>query len=62
MSVFTLTVATVSFAASTYTVAENAGHVTIHVIRSGDTEIEAVVLVASENFVGTASGKENSNM
>ena len=52
-------VATVSFSRAVYSVDENVGQVTIPIVRSGDTERQAVVLVASENFIGTASGNTN---
>ena len=42
--------ATISFSEATYTVAEG------EEVREGDTEISAIVLVASDNFVGTAQG------
>ena len=48
--------ATVSFSAATYTIEENGGMISISVIRGGDTERLAAVLVATEIFQGSASG------
>lgn len=50
-------VATVSFSAPTYTAVENEGMISILITRGGDTESVAVVLVATEIFQGSASGK-----
>lgn len=50
-------VATVSFSAPTYTAVENEGKISILITRGGDTESVAVVLVATEIFQGSASGK-----
>ena len=55
LSFFEILVAIVSFSRAVYSVEENIRLVTISVMRSGDTERLAVVLVASEN-TGTASG------
>jgi len=49
-------VATVSFSAATYSIEVNAGTITVPVIRGGDTESLAVVLVAADIFQGSASG------
>ena len=49
-------VATVSFSAATYTIEENGGMISISIIRGGDTERLAAVLVATEIFQGSASG------
>ena len=51
-----MAVATVSFSAATYSIEENAGPITVPVIRGGDTERLAVVLVAADIFQGSASG------
>ena len=45
-----------SFVAASYRVSEEAERLDINIIRSGDTEILADVLVATESFQGTASG------
>ena len=55
-SYFLHAVATVSFSAATYTIEENGGMISISIIRSGDTERLAAVLVATEIFQGSASG------
>ena len=55
-SYFLHAVATVSFSAATYSIEENGGMVSISVIRGGDTERLAAVLVAAEIFQGSASG------
>ena len=52
-------VSTVSFEDESYRVSEGAGMLTVNVTRSGDTDILATVLVATDNFVGTASGMCN---
>ena len=49
--------ATVSFSAATYSTVENEGMISILITRGGDTESVAVVLVATEIFQGSASGK-----
>ena len=51
-----MAVATVSFSAATYSIEENTGTITVPVIRGGDTERLAVVLVAADIFQGSASG------
>lgn len=51
------TVATVSFDAANFTVVERAGSLRINVTRSGNLQNTSVVLVATDNFQGTASGK-----
>ena len=56
-SYFLHAVATVSFSAATYTIEENGGMISISIIRGGDTERLAAVLVATEIFQGSASGK-----
>ena len=54
-------VSTVSFEESTFQIAEESGlSVAITVTRSGDIDREAIVLVASDNIRGTASGECNS--
>ena len=53
------TVSTVSFADEDYSVSEGAGTLTVNVTRSGSTETSATVLVATDNFQGTASGEQN---
>ena len=55
-SYFLHAVATVSFSAATYTIEENGGMISISIIRGGDTERLAAVLVATEIFHGSASG------
>ena len=55
-SYFFHAVATVSFSAATYTIEENGGMISISIIRGGDTERLAAVLVATEIFQGSASG------
>ena len=50
-------VATVSFAAASYRVSEGAERLDVSITRSGNTENLADVLVATENFQGTASGE-----
>ena len=49
--------ATVSFSFSNYTVLENIKQLSVAIERSGNTEIEAIVLVATEDFHGTAYRK-----
>ena len=49
--------ATVSFSSASYEFDESAGDVQITVTRSGNTESNATVLVASDNFQGTAAGR-----
>ena len=49
-------VATVSFSSATYEYDEGVGDVQIIVTRSGNIESKATVLVASDNFQGTAAG------
>ena len=49
-------VATVSFSSASYEFDESAGNVQIAVTRSGNTESNATVLVASDKFQGTAAG------
>ena len=49
--------AVVSFSEASYYIKENGLELKVSIARSGDTERLAVVLVASETFVGTASGK-----
>ena len=56
LSVIITIVATVSFAAASYRVSEGVERLDINVTRSGNTENLANVLVATENFQGTASG------
>lgn len=51
--------ATVSFSSATYQYDEGAGDVQITVTRSGNIASEAIVLVASDNFQGTATGSQN---
>ena len=48
--------ATVSFAETSYRVSEGTGTLVVNITRSGDTNIVATVLAASDNFEGTASG------
>ena len=48
--------AAVSFSKSSYSVEENGLELKVSIVRSGDTERVAVVLVTSEKYVGTASG------
>ena len=48
--------ATVSFSSATYQYEEGAGDVQITVTRSGNIESKAIVLVASDDFQGTAAG------
>jgi len=50
-------VATVSFEARSYTVSEGNRILPVNITRSGDTESLATVLVATDNFIGTASGQ-----
>ena len=47
--------ATVSFSETTYVVREGQ-EITVQIVREGDTDTSAVVLVASDNLVGTAQG------
>lgn len=54
---YALIVATVSFAAASYRVLEGAGTLSVTIIRSGNTGSLATVLVATDNFHGTASGE-----
>ena len=56
MDIFPVAVATVSFSAASYSIEENGGTITVSVIRGGDTERLAVVLVAADVFQGSASG------
>ena len=49
-------VATVSFSSTIYKYAEGTGGAQVTVTRSGNTEAIAIVLVASDNFQGTAAG------
>ena len=51
-----ISVATVSFSAASYRVSEGAESLELNITRSGDTSILAVVMVASDNLEGTASG------
>ena len=53
-----LSVATVSFSASTYRTNEGAGRVQVTVTRSGNRETLAVVSVSSDSFQGTAAGRK----
>ena len=53
--------ATVSFAEESYRVSEGTGTLVINITRSGDTDIAATVLVATDNFEGTASGMQACN-
>ena len=53
--------ATISFSEATYTVAEGE-EITVRIVREGDTEISAIVLVASDNFVGTAQGSTHEHV
>ena len=48
--------ATVSFAEANYRVSEGTGTLVVNITRSGDTDIVATVLAASDNFEGIASG------
>ena len=50
-------VATVSFDAASYTVLERQSSLSVNITRSGNLQNASVVLVASNNFHGTASGK-----
>ena len=49
--------ATVSFTSATYQYDEGAGDVQLTITRSGNIESKAIVLVASDNFQGTAAGR-----
>ena len=49
--------ATVSFSSSSYTVSESSGKLQFIITRSGAVDTKVVVLVASDAFEGTASGK-----
>lgn len=49
--------AAVSFSQATYSIGENAQTLTVSVVRSGDTELYGVVLVANHPYEGTATGK-----
>ena len=53
--------ATVSFSSNTYQFVEGIGAANLSVIREGNEENLAVVLVASENSQGTASGIMSNN-
>ena len=46
-----------SFAEASYRVSEGTGTLVVNITRSGDTNIVATVLAASDNLEGTASGK-----
>ena len=48
--------ATVSFSLATYQYDEGAGDVQITITRSGNIASEAIVLVVSDDFQGTAAG------
>lgn len=52
-------VATVSFSSAIYQYDESAGDILITIIRSGNIESKAFVLIASDNFQGTAAGNWN---
>ena len=56
MNTFALLVATVSFSQSKFNVMENEEVVTIQLVRSGDTSIEAVVLIGTHPYKGSATG------
>ena len=51
------TVATVSFSESTYSIAENAGQMDITVVRGGDTARVAIVLLTTDESIGSAIGR-----
>ena len=53
---FVTTVASVSFDSRNYVVLEAEGSLQINITRSGNTATLSVVLVATDNFQGTASG------
>ena len=53
-----IVVATVSFSSATYHYDEGAGDVQITITRSRNIVSKAIVLVASDNFLGTAAGRE----
>ncbi len=49
--------ATVSFEEASYKVSERQGTLRVNITRSDNLQNTSVVLVASDNFQGTASGK-----
>ena len=51
-----LLVAMVSFTSPNHTVSESVERLDINIIRSGDTEVVAHVLVTTDKLQGTASG------
>ena len=51
-----LIVATISFSKSNYKVIENEGVVKINLLRSGNTSTEAVVLIGTHPYRGSATG------
>ena len=50
-------VATVSFVTSSYMISERQSSLQVNITRSGNLQNTSVVLVASDDFQGTASGK-----
>ena len=51
-----MAVATVSFSAANYSIGEDGGAINVSIIRGGDIQRLAVVLVATDIFQGSASG------
>ena len=51
--------ATVSFSQSKFSVMENEKAITIKLVRSGDTSTEAVVLIGTHSYKGSATGQWN---
>ena len=54
---FPLLVARVSFSQSKFNVMENEKVITIELVRSGDTSTEAVVLIGTHPYKGSATGQ-----
>ena len=52
-----LLVARVSFSQSKFNVMENGKAITIELVRSGDTSTEAVVLIGTHPYKGSATGQ-----
>ena len=57
MHYFHVLVATVSFEFASYRVSERQNSLRVNITRAGNLQNTSVVLVASDNFQGTASGK-----
>ena len=53
-----VTVATISFSQSEFTVLENEEFSRVELVRSGDISREAVVLIGSDPYKGDAAGNE----